>query len=83
MEIHKEIKNKLDTFYQTKKIPNLIFHGTSSSGKITIVNDFINKIYNKDKQLIKTNVMMVNCSQGKGIKFIREELKFFAKSNLN
>ena len=26
--------------------------------------------------------MSVNCSHGKGIKFIREELKFFAKSNL-
>ena len=26
--------------------------------------------------------MFVNCSHGKGIKFIREELKFFAKANL-
>ena len=83
MEIHKEIKEKLDTFYETKKIPNLIFHGSSSSGKITIVKNFINTIYNNNKQLIKTNVMMVNCSHGKGIKFIRDELKFFAKSNLN
>ena len=83
MEIHKEIQDKLDTFFETKKIPNLIFHGSSSSGKITIVQNFINKIYNNDKHSIKTNVMMVNCSHGKGIKFIREELKFFAKSNLN
>ena len=83
MEIHKEIKDKLDTFYETKKIPNLIFHGSSSSGKFTIVKNFINTIYNNNKQLIKTNVMMVNCSHGKGIKFIRDELKFFAKSNLN
>ena len=79
MEIHKEIQDKLDTFFETKKIPNLIFHGSSSSGKITIVQNFINKIYNNDKHSIKTNVMMVNCSHGKGIKFIREELKFFAK----
>jgi DNA polymerase III delta prime subunit len=27
-------------------------------------------------------VMMVNCSHGKGIKFIREDLKFFARANL-
>tara|TARA_Y100000992_G_scaffold90731_1_gene58427 strand:- start:707 stop:1528 length:822 start_codon:yes stop_codon:yes gene_type:complete len=83
MELHKEIKKKLDTFIETKKVPNLIFHGASSSGKMTIVIEFLNKIYNNDKQLIKSNVMMVNCSQGKGIKFIRDELKLFAKSNLN
>ncbi len=83
MEIHKKIKEKLDYFYKTNKVPNIIFHGISSSGKTTLVNEFINKIYNNDKQIIKTNVMMVNCSQGKGIRFIRDELKFFAKSNLN
>ena len=27
--------------------------------------------------------MYVNCSHGKGIKFIREELKYFAKSQIN
>ena len=27
--------------------------------------------------------MYVNCAHGKGIKFIREELKFFAKTNIN
>ena len=31
---------------------------------------------------LKTNVMYVNCAHGKGIKFIRDELKFFAKSNI-
>ena len=48
----------------------------------TIVYEFINKIYNYDKSKIKTNVLFVNCSHGKGIKFIREELKFFAKTNI-
>ena len=32
---------------------------------------------------MKSNtIMVVNCAQGKGIKFIREELKLFAKSNI-
>jgi len=35
----------------------------------------------KDK--IKAFVMYVNCSHGKGIKFIRDELKFFAKTHIN
>ncbi len=80
--IHTKIIEKLDGFLKANKVPNLLFHGASGSGKRTIVNNFINKIYNNDKKKIKHNVMNVNCSHGKGIKFIREELKFFAKSNL-
>jgi hypothetical protein len=60
----------------------MIFHGSSGSGKRHIVDQFINKIYQFDKLKIKSNVMFVNCAHGKGIKFIREELKFFAKTNI-
>jgi Cdc6-like AAA superfamily ATPase len=77
-----KIHQKLDYFYMTNKIPNIIFHGSSGTGKRTIVYDFLNKIYQNNKQKIKTNVMFVNCAHGKGIKFIREELKFFAKTNI-
>jgi len=80
--IHQNIHNKLDYFYKSNKIPHLLFHGSSGSGKRTIVNTFLYKIYNNDKQKIKSNVMFVNCAHGKGIKFIREELKFFAKTNI-
>jgi len=82
LPIHENIISKLDYFYQQNKIPHIIFHGTSGSGKRTIVEQFLHKIYQNDKQKIKTNVMVVNCAQGKGIKFIREELKFFAKTNI-
>lgn len=80
--IHVEIEKKLDSFLLSKKVPNILFHGSSGSGKRTIVNNFINKIYNCDKTKMKQNVMNVNCSHGKGIKFIRDELKFFAKTNI-
>jgi hypothetical protein len=83
LSTHKKIYEKLDYFYNSNKIPHLIFHGSSGSGKRTIVDNFLNKIYNNDKQKIKTNVMFVNCAHGKGIKFIREELKFFAKTNIH
>ena len=76
------IYNKLDYFYNTNKIPHLIFHGESGSGKRYIVDEFIQKIYKQDRQKIKQNVMIVNCAHGKGIKFIRDELKFFAKTNM-
>jgi hypothetical protein len=83
VEFNESIKNKLDFFLKSNKIPNIIFHGASGSGKRTIVNDFVLEIYNKDKSLIQTYVMNVNCAHGKGIKFIREELKFFAKTHIN
>ena len=83
LDIHKNIYEKLKNFETTNKIPHLIFHGASGTGKRTIVNNFLNSIYNGDKQRMKTNIMIVNCAHGKGIKFIREELKFFAKTNIN
>lgn len=83
LNIHQNIKDKLNYFYSIHKIPNIIFHGSSGSGKRTIVNEFIHKIYDYDKEKIKTFVMYVNCSHGKGIKFIRDELKFFAKTHIN
>lgn len=80
--LHEDIKTQLTQFYESKKIPNIIFHGSSGTGKRSIVHWFLNMIYNENKQLMKTNVMLVNCAHGKGIKFIREELKFFAKTNI-
>lgn len=80
--VHETVQQKLDAFYESKKIPHIIFHGASGTGKLTLVNDFIRRIYQGDKQRIKTNVMTVNCSHGKGIRFIRDELKFFAKTNI-
>jgi len=83
LNIHQSIIDKLKYFHSTHKTPNIIFHGQSGSGKRTIVNEFINMIYNNDKDRIKSFVMYVNCAHGKGIKFIREELKFFAKTHIN
>jgi len=83
LDIHHSIKEKLDYFYKIHKIPNIIFHGASGSGKKAIVSNFIHKIYDNNKEKIKDFVMCVNCAHGKGIKFIREELKFFAKTNIN
>jgi hypothetical protein len=83
LDIHNKIKEKLDYFHRIHKIPNIIFHGPYGCGKKTLVNDFISKIYDDNKDKIKTFVMYVNCAHGKGIKFIREELKFFAKTQIS
>jgi len=82
LNIHEDIRKKLHSFYVSNRIPHLIFYGSSGSGKQTIVYDFLKEIYHGNEQKIKSNVMFVNCAHGKGIKFIREELKFFAKTNV-
>ena len=83
LSIHQNIHNKLDFFIKENKIPHIIFYGPSGSGKRTILNGFINDIYNSDKQKINQYVMHVNCAHSKGIRFIRDELKFFAKTNIH
>lgn len=79
-DIHKNIKKKLNKFIKNNKIPHIIFYGESGVGKKYILNYFINKIYSVEEK--KNYTMYVNCAHGKGIRFIRDELKFFAKSNL-
>jgi len=83
LPIHQNIKTKLEYFHSIHKIPNIIFNGPSGSGKSTIVNDFVSLIYEGNKEIIRDFVMYVNCAHGKGIKFIRDELKFFAKTHIN
>uniref|UniRef100_A0A6C0I3R7 AAA+ ATPase domain-containing protein n=1 Tax=viral metagenome TaxID=1070528 RepID=A0A6C0I3R7_9ZZZZ len=82
LSIHKAIHDKLNYFYESNKIPHIIFYGSSGSGKRTIVDHFLRKIYKNDKAKMKSGIIIVNCAHGKGIKLIREELKFFAKTNI-
>tara|TARA_B100001059_G_scaffold236739_1_gene289582 strand:+ start:6475 stop:7308 length:834 start_codon:yes stop_codon:yes gene_type:complete len=81
-DIHQELKEKLNYFIDSHKIPHIIFYGESGTGKREVLNYFIHKIYNNDKNKIKEFVMYVNCAHSKGIRFIRDELKFFAKTNI-
>ena len=82
LHIHENIKKQLDHFLNNNTIPNIIFHGPSGSGKLTLVGNFIDKIYKYKNDVINNFTMTVNCAHGKGIKFIREDLKLFAKINI-
>lgn len=74
---------KLKSFQENQKIPHILFHGgTTGYEKEHIVSTFINHIYHCDRKQLKTNVLVVNCS-GKGIKFIRDEIKTFSKMHLS
>jgi hypothetical protein len=82
LHIHTQIKEKLWNFHEARKVPHLLFHGPSGAGKSTLVNEFVLHIYGGDAHKMKHMSMFVNCAHGKGIRFIREELKFFAKTQI-
>ena len=63
-------------------IGNIIFHGPLGSGKRYLLDYFIKKIYKNNAEKIKQYVMYVDCAHGRGIRFIRDQLKFFAKTNI-
>ena len=83
----KEITDRLHEFIRLDNIPNILFHGPNKSGKKHILTQFLRKLYNVDDSILSElgkNIIYINCCHGKGtIKFIREELKFFAKSTAN
>ena len=83
LEVHKDIVNKLDGFIKLGKIPNILFYGPHGSGKHTIVNNFISKLYSDTKNVSSIYILHANCAHGKGIKFIREDVKLFAKTRIN
>ncbi len=81
LDIHSDITYKLNNLLKEGNVPNIIFHGPSGSGKRVIVDNYLKHIY-KDIHDVNEYIMIENCAHGKGIKFIREDLKFFAKTNL-
>lgn len=81
MDIHCAIKEKLNMFLKSNNVPHILLYGPYGSGKKTLLIDFIKSIY-KNTIEYKENVMTINCALGKGIQFIREDIKQFAKSNI-
>ena len=81
MDIHTEIKQKLDLFLENNNVPHILFYGPYGSGKKTLLMDFIKKMY-QDQNEYQKNVMIINCALGKGIQFIRNDIKQFAKSRV-
>jgi hypothetical protein len=78
------MEERLQIFIETKKIPNIILYGSVRSNKEEILENFIDSIY-KDNNEKQEKILDINCAETNqgGIKFIREELKFFSKSMIH
>ena len=71
LKIHNDIYEKLQSFIDNNKIPNIIFHGRNGAGKQTIVDNFIDMIYS-NKTLIKNYTMYELCL-GKVLNLLEEQ----------
>lgn len=79
---HEDIYKKLIRFHDENRVPNVLIQGPPSSGKKYILNRFLKYVYGEKEgrsKPIDSYIMRVNCVYGKGIRFIRNELKFFVK----
>ena len=81
LPIHQNIHNRLNAFFKANNVPNILFYGPTGCGKSTVINQFIRQIYHENTARIKKFTLHIDCTHFKGIKFIRDELKFFAQSN--
>lgn len=78
---HKAIEKRLNYFYETNMVPNLLFYGQNGSGKKTIVTRFVNTIFPNEEDR-KKYLLIMDCIHSSGIKSIREDLKFFSKTQI-
>jgi DNA polymerase III delta prime subunit len=79
----KQVIDKLDNFIKSKKIPHILFHGENIKNNIERLHYLLDNVTGyTDVKTRRENILYVNCAYGKGIKFIREQLKFFAKTNI-
>ena len=71
------------SFTLTGKVINEKYNKSNEWIKKNALRELNQKRIKNNREIIKSFVMYVNCSHGKGIKFIREELNFYAKTHIN
>lgn len=77
--IHENLKHKIDHYVENKQVPNILLYGENGTGKLHVLNYLLKKLYTTEQR--KEKVLFVNCAIDKGIHYIRNELKLFAKMN--
>ncbi len=73
------VKSRLNDFIKCKRMPHILFYGPPESDKLLLVKNFISDIYGGQQSAIKKYTLISDCI-GKGIKYVRDELKLFSKN---
>jgi replication factor C subunit 3/5 len=68
--------NVLSTMLKNGSLPHLLFHGTSGTGKTSLILALARKLYGNNINLM---VMKLDASDDRGINSVREEIKGFAE----
>ena len=72
------ILQNIKHFMETNALPNILLYGNSIQEQKDVIEYILSNMYTTQKER-KEHVIYINCAFGKGIRFIREDLKFFCK----
>jgi hypothetical protein len=77
------VEKRLLSFARAGRVPNIILQGPPGSGKRTALRKLLEAVYKGDAARMRECIMYVDCAEGRGIKFVREELKQFAQAHVD
>jgi DNA polymerase III delta prime subunit len=72
----------LKTYDQTRSIPHLLIHGEVHAGKRQLLSQLLAHVY-PEPGMVSDYCMFIECATCKGIKVIRDDIKEFAKHQIN
>lgn len=79
---HSHAEQKLLGIIASGAVPNLLFYGKHGSGKRTVLNWFMMQLY-ETTAILDRMVYYVDCNLNNGIQYIRDEVHFIAKKNID
>lgn len=78
-QLDKELKDTLKLLLKIDTL-NILFVGSSCTGKTALINALINEYFNGDRLLIEENILNINCLKDQGINYYRNEVKTFCQT---